>query len=273
MHPKLQTVIEAMPMYQTTFPDDACIIVANTEEIIGYLPGKTIDLHVQVGTKIKDFTNTVTEYALRTKCFTKEEKGPEKFGVAYIATAQPIFDGTTLIGVVSVVISNDQMNTLRLVANELSSAVEQMIATNSELTAASSDVSEQLDGLVNYADVMNQDIRHIHSIVQLVKEIAQMSKILGLNASIEAARSGEHGRGFAVVANEIQKMAQNSTESANQIASQLEHIRSSVEVVTTTTTQIASFTQQFSASMYELEGAYENITEHATKLLMMTESK
>ncbi|MFU8645777.1 methyl-accepting chemotaxis protein [Lysinibacillus sp. RSDA_15] len=51
------------------------------------------------------------------------------------------------------------------------------------------------------------------------------AKNLGLNASIEVARSGEHGRGFAVVASEIQKMFQSNTESANSITKQLESIK------------------------------------------------
>ncbi len=98
-----------------------------------------------------------------------------------------------------------KMDNMRLLASELSSSVEEMTATNEELTAASVDVSNRLAELSKFSESMTGDIQQINSIVDLVKGLAMKSKILGLNASIEAARSGEHGRGFAVVASEIQK--------------------------------------------------------------------
>jgi len=99
------------------------------------------------------------------------------------------------------------------------------------------------------------------------------SKILGLNASIEAARSGEHGRGFAVVATEIQKMSQSSTESANSITNQLESIKQAIDQVNESANQIAAFTQQFSASMYELTDAYKGVNSTAEKLMHISEVK
>lgn len=267
MHPKLQATIDSMELYQGTFPEDSCILVVDKEQVIGYKRGKNIDLNISIGTKITQLRGTVTEQALTKKRFLKEEKGPEKFGVSYVATAQPIMDGSQIIGVVSVVTSNEKVDTMRLLATDLSSSVEEMTATNMDLSVASSDVSTRLEGLVDYAETMNNDIQQINQIVLLVKDIAQKSKILGLNASIEAARSGEHGKGFAVVANEIQKMAQGSTESADQIAKQLENIRHSIHTVTATTNQIATFTEQFAAGMKELNHAYDNVNGHASKLL------
>ena len=68
-------------------------------------------------------------------------------------------------------------------------------------------------------------------------------------------------------------MAQNSTESADEIAKQLENIRHSVETVTEASTQIAAFTQQFAVSMGELDGAYTNINANAENLLNLSEIK
>ncbi|MEE1132198.1 MAG: methyl-accepting chemotaxis protein [Caryophanon sp.] len=271
MHQKLQAAVDSMALFQATYPSDACMVIIDEHEVVGYLPAKTFDLKTGVGTKVANFRGTVTEKALSQRRFLREEHGPELFGFAYIATAQPVVDGSKTIGVISAVISNDQVDQIRKVASDLSSSVEQMTATNLELSGASSDVASQLQQLVKFAENMDIEINNTNEIVHIVKDIAQKSRILGLNASIEAARSGEYGKGFAVVASEIQKMAQNSTESADEIARQLQTIRSSVQTVTTTSSQVAAFTEQFSASMKELDEAYKNIGLHASELLNLSE--
>ncbi|MFB7156952.1 methyl-accepting chemotaxis protein [Lysinibacillus sp. NPDC056232] len=273
MHSKLQAAIDSIDFYQVTYPEDACIIVADAEKVIAYKPGKQVDLKINVGDPVVKYRGTTTEKSLSLGKFIREERGSEEFGIAYIASAQPIFDGGKVIGVLSAIISNEKMDGMRLLATELSSSVEEMTATNEELAVVSVDVSNRLGELSKFSESMTGDIQQINTIVHLVKDLAMKSKILGLNASIEAARSGEHGRGFAVVASEIQKMSQSSTESADSITNQLESIKQSIDQVNESANQIATFTQQFSVSMHELTDAYKGINSAAEKLMHISEVK
>lgn len=65
----------------------------------------------------------------------------------------------------------------------------------------------------------------IGKIISFITDISDQTNLLALNAAIESARAGEHGKGFAVVADEVRKLAEQSRESANQIAKLIQHIQ------------------------------------------------
>ncbi|WP_347437624.1 methyl-accepting chemotaxis protein [Fodinisporobacter ferrooxydans] len=78
---------------------------------------------------------------------------------------------------------------------------------------------------------LGEKTRNIEQILDLIKEIANQTNLLSLNAAIEAARAGEHGRGFAVVADQVRKLAQESSNSAKQINESIAAIQTIIQKV------------------------------------------
>lgn len=121
------------------------------------------------------------------------------------------------------IMGNVIQNTVKEVEqmNQNAEVMKQMgkeaFVTLDELQKINQRAKEAIEIIANQTNTTNISAQKIKEATILITDIAEETNLLSLNASIEAARAGEQGRGFAVVASQIQKLAEQSTESAKKI--------------------------------------------------------
>lgn len=113
--------------------------------------------------------------------------------------------------------TTQEVNTLHGTMEEMGKAGETAADKLHQLEEINARAKSSLDDIYEQTNTTNHSALKIQEVIGIITEIAEETNLLSLNASIEAARAGEQGRGFAVVASQIQKLAEQSNESARKI--------------------------------------------------------
>ncbi len=120
-------------------------------------------------------------------------------------------------------------------------------------------IKEAVDTSTNVIKFLGERSEEIVKIVDVITGIASQTNLLALNAAIEAARAGENGRGFAVVADEVRKLAEQSEESAKQIAHLVHEIQNNTNHAVGTMSKVNQNVQSGISVVHEAGESFQKI--------------
>ncbi len=214
-------------------------------KFIGYSPSRQLDLR-----KIMDVSSLIgleqpdtgairkviykamesPAFSVETD-FLKESVPKEAYGIGFQATSLSIRnEAGKVIGGFGMGTHLDIYNELNGFFTQITDVMTEIMSTGGELFRV--DFKNQLDDLSKVITELNDHSRSAKDGLGLVEAVADQTKILSFNATIESARAGVHGKGFAVVSGEIRKLADKTKSSIDHITSLIRRIFDDIRVIT-----------------------------------------
>ncbi|MBU1864711.1 MAG: HAMP domain-containing protein, partial [Candidatus Omnitrophica bacterium] len=190
-------------------------------------------------TKVIRSSSTKIDSSAKNLSITSQEVNASLQAIS--ASVQQISKGATTqvtkVGETSKVISELTISLKQIAKNadEVTAAVVNATSMADEGKKSNLDMVKRMDSMATIVeksasavDALGKRSEQIGEIVDTIDNFADQTNLLSLNAAIEAARAGEAGRGFAVVAEEVRKLAEGSSRSANEIAILIKDVQSDV---------------------------------------------
>lgn len=153
----------------------------------------------------------------------------------------------------------DDISDMAQSASEMGKAGTEASSILSELSEYTEKTTKAVDTIAEQINMTNTSAQEIQKAVEMITAIADETNLLSLNASIEAARAGEQGRGFAVVASQIQKLAEQSAESAQQITYIVGNLLHDAETTAETMEDVVDIVDNQKEKLLQTDAQFETV--------------
>lgn len=232
MNEKLENIIKYLDYVRLTQERESIVTVIDKDGITrGYSIPEHIPPAVSVGEKFVDPTGAF-DRCIKTGKVVHNVLPKEVVGMAMEGNLVPIKDGSQVVGCIISTYCVDDKEKMVSIADQFKSTVSDVNDSIQDMINGFENLFQMLKTMSDTTVSVSEDVKNASTVTGKIAADASRSNILALNASIEAARSGEAGKGFAVVANEMGKLAKESGNSSSNIKSTLDTIIQHLDQIT-----------------------------------------
>jgi methyl-accepting chemotaxis protein len=161
---------------------------------------------------------------------------------------------------------------LQDVADQLNSSAQGISGTIKQIAVSAEEIEWNEQQLAHNITEIKDISKQISESLMFIGKVAQQTKVFGLNASIEAARSGEFGKGFGVIAEEIRKLSEVSRQNADKMNTLTLQINTKLEQVTQASYTSTLKSQEQSLATHNMVNSVEEVASMANKLAQIANS-
>ncbi|MBU5483950.1 methyl-accepting chemotaxis protein [Clostridium sp. MSJ-11] len=255
------------PIINEMFTEGAYITITDKKEVLQKYATEKFDIpEVGPGFDITDDANIAE--CLRTGKNKRFDFDSFEYGKPIRVLVSPYFDeeSNESSGVVMVTRAKETEINLRNMSNSMKNSLSNIAATVEELAASASEIHINEQALSENIKEITKLSEQINEVSNFIHQIANQTKMLGLNASIEAARAGDLGKGFGVVANEIRNLSEQSKITISKINKLTDDIISKVEESNQKSQSSLASSQEQAAATQEVSATIEKITSLSEEL-------
>ena len=269
-NPLFESFLRLAPLIPLIFEEETSYAISDREHYLFYQPTANINPGIMPGDPVKK--GSASWQCMETGKHVRTLVPKEVLGVELIATAIPIKDDQhQIIGSISFGRNVEKHRQIESLSNTLAASIQQISSAGVELSKGLEQLASLNQQTLAYIKQASTQTSQSDQIVQFIKNISKQTNLLGLNAAIEASRSGNAGKGFAVVAQEIRKLSISSNESINQIAGVLHEVQSSVSNVESGTSEFNTFIEKNTQSLNLINHTLDSLNEIAQQLSVISQ--
>ncbi len=262
LNEELKSLIRLAPTIKQLFSRDVAVTISDRVKVVHQIFSSDFNVDYDVG-RVLD-PNEPMYKVMRNNKREVVNVPAEMYGIELRVILTPAYDDYgEVIGCIAISTSVNNQAKLMQVAEAFANSSEEISASTEELAKSSADFSSYIKNLSEAQTEMRNQVDNTTKILEMINSVAKNTRILGFNAGIEAARSGEYGRGFSVVAKEITKLADQSADSVNEIRQLIDKLKEKVDQVATIVNDSVEISNGQTATINEISENLQHLSQVA----------